>query len=146
MAVIVLEGRLTCAFFWRGIVGTTPCMLCGAEDIMGAIESHLGIKSGQTTADGLFSLMEVECLGACVNAPMIQVNDDFYEDLTIESTVKLLKDLAANKPVKIGPQTNRKTCEGPKTGKQTLLGGEKAMFFYDKNLDKVTPPKEAPKK
>jgi len=60
---------------------------------MRAIEAHLGIHGGQTTADGLFTLTEVECLGACVNAPMLQVNDDYYEDLTAATTVALLKAL-----------------------------------------------------
>lgn len=60
---------------------------------MRAIESHLGIHPGQTTSDGLFTFSEVECLGACVNAPMVQINDDYYEDLTPESTVTLLKAL-----------------------------------------------------
>ena len=59
------------------------------------MESHLGITNGQTTADGLFTFSEVECLGACVNAPMIQINDDYYEDLTPESVVTLLKALQA---------------------------------------------------
>lgn len=63
---------------------------------MEAIESHLGIHPGQTTADGLFTFSEVECLGACVNAPMVQINDDYYEDLTPESTVTLLKALQAS--------------------------------------------------
>lgn len=62
---------------------------------MAAIESHLGIRPGQTTADGLFTFSEVECLGACVNAPMVQINDDYYEDLTPESTIQLLKALQA---------------------------------------------------
>jgi NADH dehydrogenase (ubiquinone) flavoprotein 2 len=64
--------------------------------IVKAIESHLGIHPGQTTADGLFTFVEVECLGACVNAPMVQINDDYYEDLTPESTVELLKALQAS--------------------------------------------------
>jgi len=74
---------------------TTPCQLggCGSDVIMKAIEEHLGIHAGQTTADGLFTFTEVECLGACVNAPMVQINDDYYEDLTPESTVQLLKAL-----------------------------------------------------
>ncbi|MCJ1223907.1 NADH:ubiquinone oxidoreductase 24 [Toensbergia leucococca] len=77
---------------------TTPCQLggCGSDAIMKAIESHLGIHPGQTTADGLFTFSEVECLGACVNAPMVQINDDYYEDLTPESTVTLLKALQAS--------------------------------------------------
>lgn len=63
---------------------------------MKAIESHLGIHPGQTTPDRLFTFSEVECLGACVNAPMIQINDDYYEDLTPESTITLLKALQAS--------------------------------------------------
>lgn len=63
---------------------------------MRAIESHLGITAGQTTPDGLFTMTEVECLGACVNAPMMQINDDYYEDLTAESTVAVLDGLRAS--------------------------------------------------
>ena len=63
---------------------------------MRAIESHLGIHAGHTTPDGLFTFVEVECLGACVNAPMVQINDDYYEDLTPESIVTLLKALQAS--------------------------------------------------
>ena len=63
---------------------------------MKAIEDHLGIHPGETTSDGLFTFSEVECLGACVNAPMVQINDDYYEDLTPESTVALLKALQAS--------------------------------------------------
>ncbi|CAG8950013.1 hypothetical protein HYFRA_00004347 [Hymenoscyphus fraxineus] len=75
---------------------TTPCQLggCGSDKIVKAIEDHLGIKPGHTTKDDLFTFVEVECLGACVNAPMVQINDDFYEDLTPESTVALLDSLA----------------------------------------------------
>ncbi|MCJ1399249.1 NADH:ubiquinone oxidoreductase 24 [Xylographa trunciseda] len=76
---------------------TTPCQLggCGSDAIMRAMEAHLGITNGETTPDGLFTFSEVECLGACVNAPMIQINDDYYEDLTPESVVTLLKALQA---------------------------------------------------
>ncbi len=63
---------------------------------MEAIESHLGIHPGSTTEDGLFTFSEVECLGACVNAPMVQINDDYYEDLTPESMITLLKALQAS--------------------------------------------------
>lgn len=63
---------------------------------MRAIEDHLGITPGHTTADGVFTFSEVECLGACVNAPMVQINDDYFEDLTPESTVTLLKALQAS--------------------------------------------------
>ena len=77
---------------------TTPCQLggVGSDVIMKAIEDHLGIHPGQTTEDGLFTFSEVECLGACVNAPMVQINDDYYEDLTPESVVTLLKALQAS--------------------------------------------------
>ena len=71
----------------------TPCQLRGSDGVMQAIGDHLGIHPGETTSDKLFTFTEVECLGACVNAPMIQINDDYYEDLTPESTVKLLKAL-----------------------------------------------------
>lgn len=78
------------------ICGTTPCWLRGAADIRTACENHLGIETGtgQLTPDGNFSLSEVECLGACVNAPMIQINDHYYEDLSPEAVLKLLDDLA----------------------------------------------------
>lgn len=72
---------------------TTPCMLRDSDSIMKAIQDHLGVKPGQTTKDGLFTFTEVECLGACANAPMVQINDDYYEDLTYDTTVSLLKAL-----------------------------------------------------
>ena len=72
------------------LCGTTPCMVCGSEAIKKAIEDKLGIKEGETTKDGLFTLREVECLGACANAPMVQLNDDYYECLTPKSVGDLL--------------------------------------------------------
>jgi len=100
---------------------TTPCMVRGADEITKTIENHLGIHVGETTKDKMFTLVEVECLGACVNAPMMQVNNEWvYEDLTPENTIKLLDDLRANKEVKKGPQTNRKNSEGP-LGRTSLL-------------------------
>ena len=92
---------------------TTPCMVCGAYDMMKRVEENLGIHNGQTTPDGLFTLLEVECLGACSNAPMIQINDYFFEDLTPATTVTLLDDLVAGRPVKIGPQNGRVHALGP---------------------------------
>jgi NADH-quinone oxidoreductase subunit E len=97
---------------------TTPCMLCGSSAILKACEDHLGIDVGQSTSDGLFTLMEVECLGACVNAPMIQVNDDYYEDLTPESMKQILVDLAAGKKPAHGSMKGRKgsmALTGPTT-------------------------------
>ena len=99
----------------------TPCQLggCGSDAIVKAIKEHLGIKQGETTADGLFTFIEVECLGACVNAPMIQINDDYYEDLTPETIKSLLTALkasvtdvgAAAQVPKPGPLSGRDTCE-----------------------------------
>lgn len=86
---------------------TTPCMLCGSGDIVKSCETHLGIHTGETTRDGLFTLVEVECLGACVNAPMVQINDDYFEDLTPQRMTGLLDDLAAGREVKMGPQNGR---------------------------------------
>jgi NADH-quinone oxidoreductase subunit E len=75
------------------VCGTTPCWLKGAEDLKKACEHHLKIKTGETTKDQKFTLREVECLGACINAPVVQINDDYYENLSPESIVKLLKNL-----------------------------------------------------
>jgi NADH dehydrogenase (ubiquinone) flavoprotein 2 len=68
-------------------------MLCDSDAVMKAVGDFLGIHAGETTKDGLFTFTEVECLGACANAPMIQINDDYYEDLTYETTTSLLKAL-----------------------------------------------------
>ncbi|KAI7774169.1 hypothetical protein LA080_009217 [Diaporthe eres] len=106
---------------------TTPCQLggCGSDSIVKTIEESLGIKAGQTTADGLFTFIEVECLGACVNAPMVQINDDYYEDLTPETTKSLLTALResagdVSKIPKPGPLSGRQTCENS-AGQTTLL-------------------------
>ena len=99
------------------VCGTTPCMLRGSDDVLAACYAK-GLKKGHTTADGLFTLTEVECLGACANAPMVQINDDNYEDLTFDSMTAILEDLAAGRQPKIGPQVDRKTScpeDGPTT-------------------------------
>lgn len=90
------------------ICGTTPCALCGAGDIIRACEQELGIKMGHSTDDGLFTLTEVECLGACVNAPMVQINDDYYEDLTAAIMKEILTALRDGKDVPVGSQTGRR--------------------------------------
>lgn len=87
---------------------TTPCWLCGSSDVVNACLNHLGIKMGQTTEDGYFTLMEVECLGACTNAPMVQINDYYYEDLTAESIVSILEALKQDKIPDVGPQNGRR--------------------------------------
>ena len=107
------------------LCGTTPCMLCGAEDLKAVCRKRIG-EQGHVTSDGLFSWIEVECLGACCNAPMVQINDDYYEDLTPESFAKLLDDLAAGLPVKTGSQTGRVSSEpvGGLTSLTTLYGAD----------------------
>jgi NADH-quinone oxidoreductase subunit E len=90
------------------VCGTTPCMLKGSDDVFAACKAR-GLKKGHTTEDGLFTLTEVECLGACANAPMVQINDDNYEDLTEDSMGAILDALAAGKTPKPGPQVERQT-------------------------------------
>jgi NADH dehydrogenase (ubiquinone) flavoprotein 2 len=110
---------------------TTPCQLNGSDGIMKAIEEHLGIHHGETTADNMFTFTEVECLGACVNAPMVQINDDYFEDLTPEKTKQLLtalKDAAektgagGNAPGLAG-EAGKDEVTGQPTGKKMKLGG-----------------------
>ena len=91
---------------------TTPCWLRCSDKITDACKDKLGIGLKETTADGNFTLVEVECLGACVNAPMVQINDDYFEDLTADSMVKIIDDLAAGKKIKIGSQIGRQ-CSAP---------------------------------
>ena len=98
---------------------TTPCWLRGSDAVVAACEKHLDVKLGGTTPDGQFTLKEVECLGACVNAPMMQIGDDFYEDLTPDAAVTLLTELKAGKTPRPGPQNGRRSSE-PVTGATTL--------------------------
>ena len=100
------------------VCGTTPCMLRGSDDVFAACKNH-GLAKGKTTPDGLFTLSEVECLGACANAPMVQINDDNYEDLTFDSMTAVLDTLARGETPKPGPQIDRQTsC--PEGGPTTL--------------------------
>ncbi len=103
--------------------GTTPCMLAGSNEIKAVLERRIG-EQQTVTADGLFSWLEVECLGACCNAPMVQINDEYFEDLSAENFEKLLDDLTAGKPVKIGSQTGRRMSEpqGGLTALTTFYG------------------------
>ncbi len=89
------------------LCGTTPCMLRGAEQIKKAIMDKLDIQEGETSKDGNFTLTEVECLGACCNAPMVQINEDYFEDLTPEIMESLLDKLAKGEKVTPGPQNGR---------------------------------------
>ncbi|KAJ1919025.1 NADH:ubiquinone oxidoreductase 24 [Tieghemiomyces parasiticus] len=98
--------------YFLQVCTTTPCELCGSTEILKAAEEHLGIKVGETTPDKLFTLVEVECAGACVNAPVVAVNDDYYEDLTPRSVTKLIDAVRAGNPPPPGPMSGeRKTCE-----------------------------------
>jgi len=103
------------------ICTTTPCWLRGSVDIVQACRNKLGIGMNQKTPDGKFSLIEVECCGACVNAPMVQINDDAYEDLTPETMENILDALAKGEKPPIGSQTKRQgscACGGPTTLKE----------------------------
>ncbi len=90
---------------------TTPCWLRGSDDVMRCIKDKLGIGNHGRTADGQFSLLEVECLGACVNAPILQVNDDFYEDMDYETTASLLEALKRGKQPAVGSMKGRQTSQ-----------------------------------
>jgi NADH-quinone oxidoreductase E subunit len=95
---------------------TTPCWLCGSGPVLKVCEEYLGLHVGETTGDGYFTLMEVECLGACANAPMVQINDWYYEDLTEESMREILKSLQKDEIPPAGPQNGRRgsmSAEGP---------------------------------
>jgi NADH-quinone oxidoreductase subunit E len=104
------------------VCGTTPCMLRGSDDVMAACKNK-GMAKGKTTPDGLFTLTEVECMGNCSNAPMVQINDDNYEDLDYDIMSRILEDLAAGKKISVGSQTGRKTSEaagGPSNLKEMV--------------------------
>ena len=90
---------------------TTPCWLRGSDQIEKSIYDTLKIKDGETTPDDMFTLMKVECLGACVNAPILQINDDYYEDLDYKSTKELLNKIKTKKNIKPGSVIGRKSSE-----------------------------------
>jgi NADH-quinone oxidoreductase subunit E len=101
------------------LCGTTPCVLRGAEDLKSVCRRMIG-EQDHVSNDGKFSWTEVECLGACVNAPMVQINYDYYEDLTAESLMHILNDMSAGKTPKPGPQVDRLNS-APIGGQTTLL-------------------------
>lgn len=91
---------------------TTPCWLRGSEEILSACKKAAGVEHlGERSKDGAFTVVEVECMGACANAPMVQINDDYYEDLTPDAITVILKDLKAGKSVKAGSCQNRVSSE-----------------------------------
>ncbi len=104
---------------------TTPCWLAGSDAVVEACKKHIHPKQHHVSEDGKFSWMEVECLGACVNAPMLQIGKDFYEDLDGPATDKLLEDLRAGRSIKPGPQDGRFSSE-PAGGATTLT--DKSLY------------------
>ncbi len=105
--------------FFVQLCGTTPCMLRGAEDLKDVCREVIG-EQNSVTSDGMLSWLEVECLGACVNAPMVQINKDYYEDLTAERFKEILADLRSGKDVAPGPQIDRH-LSAPLGGPTTLI-------------------------
>jgi NADH-quinone oxidoreductase subunit E len=98
---------------------TTPCWLRGAADLTQACQTKLSVGLKEKSEDGLFTVMEVECLGACANAPMVQINDDYYEDLTPQRLVEIIDDLKAGRKVPVGSQAGRQGS-APSGGMKTL--------------------------
>jgi NADH-quinone oxidoreductase subunit E len=130
------------------VCGTTPCRLRGAEAIIGICKTEIG-EERHVSADGAFAWLEVECLGACCNAPMVQINNDFYEDLDEKNFTKLLKDLRAGKPVKVGSQIGRTSSEptkGQKTLKDKTLYDGSVVGDWKKSFDERFKKVEAAKK
>jgi NADH dehydrogenase (ubiquinone) flavoprotein 2 len=142
------------------VCGTTPCMLQGAKGIYGALKAHLGVDYGQTTADGAFTLGEMECMGACVNAPMIAVADytggvegfsyTYYEDLTPEDAVGIVETLRKGGKPRVGSQHRERALpagavvngkwvpSAPGAGGVTLTGEPRGP--YCRNLDDEPAP------
>ena len=110
------------------VCGTTPCMLRGSDDLFAACKAK-GLTKGATTGDGLFTLSEVECLGACANAPMVQINDDNYEDLSFETMTAILDALARGQTPRPGPQVDRQTS-APEGGPTSLVEMVGENFDY----------------
>ena len=104
------------------VCGTTPCMLAGSDDVLAACKNR-GLVKGGTTPDGLFTLTEVECLGTCANAPMVQINDDNYEDLDYDRTVAVLEALAKGEHPEAGSTIGRRaSCpEGGPTSLREMV-------------------------
>ena len=125
------------------LCGTTPCWLRGAGDLKKVCENKIGPK-GSVSEDGKFSWIEVECLGACANAPMVQISnaagDDYYEDLDVNNFGALLDDLAAGNKVNPGPQSKRHTCEA-----LTGAGSLNAKGLYNRVKKKKLPNSSKPK-
>lgn len=107
------------------VCGTTSCLICGAEDLIGVCKDKIAGSAHTLSADGKFSWEEVECLGSCANAPMVQIGKDYYEDLTAEKLRWILDELAAGRVPTPGPQNGRFTSE-PLSGLTSLTEGERS--------------------
>ena len=116
--------------FYVQLCGTTPCVLRGAEELKKICHERIG-EPGHVTADGKFSWIEVECLGGCVNAPVVQINKDFYEDLSTATLNKVLDAFAAGKAPKPGPQIDRQ-LSAPEGGLTTLT--DRSLYPTAKQL------------
>ena len=126
---------------------TTPCWLRGSDAVVAACKKHIHPHPHAVSDDGKFSWMEVECLGACVNAPMLQIGSDFYEDIDGPVTEQLIADLRAGKPIKPGPQNGRRVSSEPEGGALTLTDAS----LYDGSMIgkykvQAPPPAEPAKK
>ncbi len=127
------------------ICGTTSCMICGAEDLIAVCREKIAPNAHQLSADGKFSWEEVECLGACANAPMAQIGKDYYEDLTAENFAKLLDDLAAGKVPVPGPQNGRYAAE-PLSGLTSLKDFESGRQQYNASVQRAVDLKDTVKR
>jgi NADH-quinone oxidoreductase subunit E len=142
------------------LCGTTPCWLRGADDLKKVCRERIHTDHNRLSADGAFSWEEVECVGACVNGPLVQIGDDTYEDLTAESLTKLIDDIAAGRPIKPGTQIDRQNSApvgGPTTltdasifgprprPPQTPLTDDEAKKPADSASDREAPAPKAPR-
>ncbi len=118
------------------VCGTTSCMICGAEDLIGVCREKIAPEPHQLSADGKFSWEEVECLGACANAPMAQIGKDYYEDLTAERLAEIIDELAAGKVPVPGPQNGRYAAE-PLSGPTSLAQHEKLASPHNASVERA---------
>jgi len=118
------------------VCGTTSCMLCGAEDLVAVCREKIAPRAHQVSADGRFSWEEVECLGACANAPMAQIGKDYYEDLTAERLAWLLDEFAAGRVPVPGPQNGRYSCE-PLGGLTSLTEFDSGRTQYNASVQRA---------
>jgi len=119
------------------ICGTTSCMICGAEDLVGVCREKIAPNAHEVSADGKFSWEEVECLGACANAPMAQIGKDYYEDLTAERLGEMLDEMAAGKVPVPGPQNGRYASE-PAAGLTSLKEFDSGQTKYNASVQLAT--------